>query len=123
LAGFLCWLAPRYGELLARLPGERAALRDRALTGTGSARTPGVVSDLALGLKLFLDFALDAGAITPTERDALAKRGWQALPDAAGAHAKHIEAAEPCGHFLRLLNGAIASGRAHVAGRDREVGK
>ena len=42
---------------------ERAGLRERALTGAGSARTPGIVADLALGLKLFLDFALSAGAL------------------------------------------------------------
>jgi len=55
-------LAPQYDELRERLPGQRADLRERALTGTGSTRTPGIVADLALGLSLFLDFALAAGA-------------------------------------------------------------
>jgi hypothetical protein len=118
LAGFVAWLAPRYGELSLRLPGRRADLRDRALAGAASSRTPGIVADLALGLELFLDFALAASAIAPAERDALARRGWQALQDAAGAHGKHVEAAEATGHFLRLLAGAVASGRAHVAGPD-----
>jgi hypothetical protein len=118
LAGFVAWLAPRYGELFLRLPGRRAELRDRALAGAASSRTPGIVADLALGLELFLDFALAAGALTAAERDALAKRGWQALQDAAGAHGKYVEAAEPTGHFLRLLAGALASGRAHLAGPD-----
>ena len=118
LAAFVSWLARQYGELRARLPGERAALRDRAQTGIGSARTPGIVADLALGLKLFLDFAVVAGAITPAEREALARRGWNALVEASGAHAKHIEAVEPTALFLRLLAAALASGRAHVAGPD-----
>ena len=40
LAAFLHWLAPQYGELCARLPGERAELRDRATTGTGIGADP-----------------------------------------------------------------------------------
>jgi len=118
LAGFVRWLAPQYGELCRRLPGERAGLRDQATTGTGSARTPGIVADLALGVNLFLDFAHATGAITQAERDALARRGWKALQEAARAHGKHIDAAEPTALFLHLLFAALASGRAHVAGPD-----
>jgi hypothetical protein len=120
LAGFIQWLAPQYGQLCDRLPGERAALRDRALeeaTG-GSPRTAGIVADLSLGLKLFLDFALWAGAITADERAELARRGWKALREAAARQAEHVQAAEPCGHFVRLLRGVIASGRGHLAGPD-----
>jgi hypothetical protein len=121
LAGFVRWLAPQYGDLCARLPGERARLRERALTGSGSSRTPGIVADLALGLKLFLDFAVSAGAVTRAERDALARRGWQALRAAGAAQAEHVQAAEPTALFLRLLAAALASGRAHVAGPDGSV--
>jgi hypothetical protein len=116
LAGFLRWLAPQYRELCEVLPARRAELRERALTGNGSARTPGVVADLALGLSLFLDFALAAGALTRQDRDALARRGWAALQAAAAAQAEHVQAVEPTALFLRLLVGALASGRAHVAG-------
>jgi hypothetical protein len=118
LAGYARWLAARYADLCRRLPAERAALRERAQTGAGSPRTPGMVADLALGLRLFLDFALEAGAITEAERADLERRGWAALQEAAAAHAKHVQAAEPTAVFLRLLAGALASGRAHVAGPD-----
>jgi hypothetical protein len=118
LAGFVRWLAPQYDELCGRLPGERAELRDRAMTGTGSARTPGIVADLALGLKLFLDFARAAGAITEAEQADLARRSWQALAEAGVAQAEHVQAAEPTALFLRLLAAALASGRAHAAGPD-----
>jgi hypothetical protein len=120
LAGFVRWLATHYGELCEQLPVRRAELRDRALaeSAPGSARTPAIVADLALGLRLFLDFAVTAGALTRAERDGLARRGWQALTDAAARHAQHVEAAEPTALFLRLLAAALASGRAHVAGPD-----
>jgi hypothetical protein len=117
LAGYVRWLAPQYGALADRLPGERAALRDRART-EGHARTPGIVADLALGLRLFLDFALAAGALIPAERDTLAERGWRALGEAGAAQAAHDRAVEPTALFLRLLSAALASGRAHVAGPD-----
>jgi hypothetical protein len=116
LAGFVRWLAPQFGELCQGLPGERAALRDRALTGNGSPRTPGIVADLALALNLFLDFAQGIGALSHAEREALGHRAWQALQEAAERQSEQVQAAEPTAHFLRLLAASLASGRAHVAG-------
>jgi hypothetical protein len=117
MAGFLKWLAARYPEVHEGFGREHAALREKVLSGGHGqhARTPSIIADLALGLEFFLAFALQAGAITVAERDALEKRCWAALGKAAQAQAEQIEASEPCGHFLRLLAGAIASGRAHVA--------
>jgi hypothetical protein len=118
MAGFLRWLAPRYADVRAGLRQEHAELREWALAGGDGqhARTPGIVADLALGVKHFLDFATEAGAVAAAERDALAKRCWAALGEAAAAQAGHVEAAVPCGHFLRLLAGVLASDRGHVAG-------
>jgi hypothetical protein len=116
LAGFIRWLAPRYSELCRRLPAERAALRDRALKGAGSPRTPGIMADLALGLNCFLDFAREVGNLAEPGRLALERRAWAALRVAAAAQAEHVQAAEPATHFLRLLAAALASGRAHIAG-------
>jgi hypothetical protein len=118
LAGFIRWLAPQYGELCRRLPDERSRLREKATTGMGSTRTPAVVADLVLGLRYFLRFAAEAGAITAAERDGLEQRGWMALVEAAAAHTSHVQSAEPAQLFVRLLVDALASGRAHVAGPD-----
>jgi hypothetical protein len=120
MAGFLRWLAPRYAALRAGWRQAHAELRERALAEGGGqhARTPGIVADLALGLKHFLDFAVNVGAVTAAERDDLTRRCWAALVEAAGAQAKHVEAAEPTAQFLSLLRAALASGRAHVAGPD-----
>jgi hypothetical protein len=118
LAGFLRWLAPRYTGLGASLPRERAALRDRALTEAGSPRTPGIVADLALGLRLFLEFAEDTGTITGGQREELSRRGWPALLEAADRHGDPMRDAEPTARFLRLLSAALVSGRAHLASPD-----
>jgi hypothetical protein len=115
LAAFIKWLARRYAALQADLARQRAQLRDKAVAARQHSRTPGILADLAIGLRYFLDFALEIGAIESGERADLAKRGWPALEEAAEQHASHLAGAEPCGQFLRLLVAALASGRAHVA--------
>jgi hypothetical protein len=118
LAGFIRWIAPRYEQARARLGQEHAELRGRALSAESHPRTPGIVADLALGLKAFLDFAQHAGAITPPNRDALERQGWQALLEAAAEQTQEVQAQDPARRFLRLLAAALASGRAHVVGAD-----
>jgi hypothetical protein len=118
LAGFLRWLAPQIAAVRARLRNDLAELRDQARGDGQHARTPGIVADLALGLRYFLDFAQAIDSITADERADLYKRGWAALGEAAARQAEHVQAAEPCSHFLGLLTAALASGRAHVAGPD-----
>src|SRR5262249_17920564 len=83
LAGYLRWLAPRYAAVRDGLRAEVAALRERAHAEGLHARTPGVVADLAVGWRCWLDYAVDAGAITAAERDGLTQRVRRALLTAA----------------------------------------
>jgi hypothetical protein len=115
VAGYVQWLAPRYDALRGRLLAERAELRDRGAGDGQHARTPGIVADLALGLRYLLDFATEAGAIETARHRELWDTGWRALSEVGALQAEHIESAEPAGHFLRLLSAAVASGRAHLA--------
>jgi hypothetical protein len=118
LAGYVRWLAPRYAAVRDGLPAEIAELRGRTHVAGGHARTPGIVADLAAGWRHWLDYALAAGAVSQAERDELTRRVWAALHEAGAAQAEHLAAAEPCEQFLRLLTGALASGRAHCAAPD-----
>jgi hypothetical protein len=118
LAAFLSWLAPRYGEVRDGLDAARSGLRALAAAAGQHARTPGIVADLALGLHHLLDFAREVGAVDAATAAAHWERGWAALCEAAAAQDEHVRSAEPVGHFLRLLNTALASGEAHVAGTD-----
>jgi hypothetical protein len=115
MAAYLQWLAPFYGELRGRLSREAVELRDALAAGDGHARTPGIVADLAIGLRYLLRFAVEAGVIGSTRADALMQRGCAGIVAAARSHAKHSQDAEPAQHFGRLLGGVIASGRGHVA--------
>ena len=97
---------------------EVAVLRDQALQSGQHRRTPEIVANLALGLRLFLDFAEEMGAISATERAGLWHRGWMALGTAAAAQAKFQQASEPTHQFLTYLTAALSSGEAHIAGPD-----
>ncbi|MBI1917682.1 MAG: DUF3854 domain-containing protein [Planctomycetes bacterium] len=120
LAGYVRWLAPRYPGVRDGLRAETGALRERVQTEGLHARTPGILADLAAGWHHWLDYALAVGAIDTAEREALARRVWAALLESGAAQAEHVAAADPVEHYLRLLAGALASGRAHVADPDGE---
>jgi hypothetical protein len=118
LAGYLRWLAPQYPEIRDGLRGEVAALRERAHAAGLHARTPGILAELAAGWRHWLDYAEASGALDRAERAALDRRVGAALAEAGAGQAEHVAAAEPSGQFLRLLAGALASGRAHFAAPD-----
>jgi hypothetical protein len=118
LAGYVRWLAPRYPAIHDGLRAETATLRERVRAEGLHARTPGILADLAAGWRHWLDYALEAGAIDQGERDSLARRAWVALLAAGEVQAEQVAAADPVTQFLRLLAGALASGRAYVSGLD-----
>ena len=118
MSGYLRWLAPRYAELRAGLPEERAAARSGFAVAAPHARTPGAVADLFIGLRTLVQFAQEVGAITPTEARAVMDRGRAALVALAAAQADHLLAADPVEQFLRLVPAVLASGEAHVATTD-----
>jgi hypothetical protein len=118
MAGFVACLAPQYEQIRSRLAAERSELRDRAAGDGQHARTPGIIADLALGLRYLLDFASTIGAVDTAERAELWLRGQAALREAGDLQTHHLESAEPTGHFLRLLSAAVASGRVHLAAPD-----
>jgi hypothetical protein len=115
MAGFVRWLAERYEEIGARMPEEVQKLREKATRGGEHKRTPGIVADLSLGLKYFLEYAEDAGVVTAEEAEKLWERGWNSLLGVATVQEGHQAASEPAKRFIELLRSAISSGRAHLA--------
>jgi hypothetical protein len=116
LAAYIRAIAVKYDRVQAEYPTRFAALREKATRA--HSRTPGIVADLQLGFELFLDFAVEAGAIMGTEREDFANRCWAALEKVARAQRVQQVAGEPAHRFLELLRAAISSGDAHVAGLD-----
>ena len=121
MAGYLQWLAADYETIQSTLHTETAALRD-LLTGDRShRRTPGIIADLAVGLRYFLRFSVACGAITDAEEQALWERCWTALLAAGAAQATHHQDAEPTRRFRQLLGACLGSGRVHLATTDGDL--
>jgi hypothetical protein len=117
MAGYLKWLAGRYDEVRREMPVKVRELRGRAAEAGMHRRTPGIVADLQFGVEAFARFAVDSGALTGPEAEALCARSWRAL-GAAAAHQVTLQlASEPARRFVDLLNAALVSGRAHLAAR------
>ena len=120
MAGFLRWLAPRYGEIQDNLRHEIAELRDTTADG-GHRRTPEIVASLAIGLRYFLAYAVDAGAIDTAERERRWIAGWRVLLEVAQAQAAHLQAADPAQRFVELISAALGAGDAHLASLSGDV--
>ena len=123
MAGYLQWLAADYETIQSALPAETAVLRDRVAGDRSHRRTPGIIADLAVGLRYFLRFSVKCGAITDAEERALWERCWKALLVAGAAQATHHQDAEPTRRFLQLLRACLRSGRAHLASTDGDLPK
>jgi len=121
MSGFLRWLAAQYEDVQAKLARQVATLAEKARSARQHQRTSYNVASLALGLYYFLQFAADAGAVSPTEKEELWQRAWRALTTIAAAQADYQASNEPVLRFLQLLSAAIASGQAHVAAPDGSV--
>jgi hypothetical protein len=115
MAAFLRWIAARHEQLRDSRKEEIDRLREEYRAKDTHARTGGIVADLAYGWKLFLQFAVESGAITETEARDYAERARAGLLAMAQHQADHQQAAEPAAHFMRLGRAALASGRAHIA--------
>lgn len=117
-AGFIRWLCEgdRIATIQKGMREKIAELRDRAALSQIHRRTPEAVANLAIGLLHFIEFAIDTKVLTPSEADALWKRGWNAIGESAQRQAAHQVDNEPAKRFLDLLMSSIASGGAHLAG-------
>jgi hypothetical protein len=115
MAAFLAWLAPRYGQAHSKLRADIETLRAQAVTSGPHRRTPEVIANLTVGLRYFLGFAHEVGAIDEATMKEYWERGWLALGQAAAAQAAQQAASDPAQRYSELLRAAITAGKAHVA--------
>jgi hypothetical protein len=120
MAGFISWLASRYKKVLEQLPEETRKLREEVTSSGQHKRTLGIAADLGLGLRYFLTYAEEVGAVSAEEAQDLWERGWKAIREAAASQEAHQAVSEPAGRFIELLRSAISSGRAHIGSTDGE---
>jgi hypothetical protein len=117
MGAYLVWVAGRYEELQARLKARVVEIRREGRGRSIHARLPTTLAELQSGWEIFLDFALEVGAIGKREKQELEDRSQRALAELADRQAKYQLAADPASLFVCLLKAALAQGRAHVADR------
>lgn len=115
MAGFLRWLAPRLDKVVETFAAEKDRLvRQVAGLGPMMRRTPQTCGDLLVGLRLFLDFATEAGAVTPDEGAVLLEACTRAIAEVAVDQGRAQAAHDPVNRFLAVLLSAFVTGRAHL---------
>jgi hypothetical protein len=114
MSGFVCWMAPRYERIMAKLPSRIVALRQRAERSNQHRRTPDIVANLMCGLNLFLRFCSDKEILSSNEIRTIQTEAWNALGVAAAAQVREQRADEPAQRFLDLLSAVLSSGEAHL---------
>lgn len=115
LAGYLSWLAGRMDAVRVARVARVNELRALATQGAHK-RTAAATSSFLWGWEMFLAYAESTTAIDTAEADALWERGWTAMEEASAAASAGVGESDPAARFLILLNSAIGSGCAHVAG-------
>src|SRR5439155_14558868 len=63
MGAFISWIAGRYEELQRRIETRVRELRSQGHWGTAHARLPAALAELRSGWEIFLEFALEVGAI------------------------------------------------------------
>lgn len=118
-AAYIAWLAARLEDCRGEARTEALCLRDAARRAP-HPRTPDIAGKLGAGLRMFLQFAAEVGALTTAEGDDVFRRVWGGLLEGMAAQVAAQEAAEPVRRFIELVSSAVASGAAHLANPDGE---
>ena len=117
MAAFVKWVAGQYAELQQSLRNRVLQIRRQGGGGWGHARTPAALAELQGGWEMFLQFALEVGALSGAEKKQLERRCERALAELGSVQAKYQAGSDPALRFLALVQAALAGGQAHVADR------
>ncbi len=115
LSGYLQWLAAHADELATSLPARHEALRNAAPEALRShGRIPSNLAALLVAVETFVQFAIDAGAITREQGETLHRSARDALVEQARAQCDLQEASDEATRFLEMLRSALATGKGHL---------
>ena len=117
MGAFLSWIAGRHDELQQRLQTRSLEIRGQGRGCAVHARLPAALAELQSGFELWLEFAIETGAIDTAERTELEQRCGRALQELAVLQTRYHQASDPALRFVGLVKATLACGRAHVANR------
>lgn len=119
MAGYVQWLAARYedGEdWPGALKTELGKVRDVLATElNGHARAPEAIAGLLLGMRWFLRYAQEIGAVSEEEKEELYKRCRTALLDGSAVQSAETRAMSAEAIYLSAIRTALTNGRAYLA--------
>ena len=121
MAAYVHHLAERFdaaGTDPFRLLREERDKMASAFEVGGHKRTPRIAADLMQGLRYFLAFAAQVGAIDEARRQEFERAAYEALRQVAARQAEYIGEQDPVAQFLGLIAAAIAAGEAHLTTRE-----
>jgi len=114
MAGYLRWLAEHSPDLAILREKVAADFDAGDVTGL-HLRTPRALIELLLGIRCYLDYALDVGACTMEEASCIFDRARIAACQLAERQREHQTDENPARRFLRTLCAAIRQGDAYIA--------
>jgi len=119
MAGYITWLAPRIERIQEHLSDLVAHERDN-LHIAGHARASNNTANMVLGIKCYLQYAYEIGAISREDAARYLDRCVTALAQIAEEAATEDAQERPSHQWQRLVLAAISSKRAHLVGPDGE---
>jgi hypothetical protein len=121
MGSFLAWVAGQYDSLQVRWRSRVQEIRSQGLGRTVHARLPSALAELQASFEIFLEFAVECGAIGAAERNHLTQRNILALDQLINRQVEFHLASDPATRFVTLLQTALRTGQAHAAGSDGQV--
>jgi hypothetical protein len=119
MSGYIVWMLAHYDALQGARADALASLRDWTVSHDIGRRTATVIAELAWGWLALMCVAQEAG-LAQREVAAFTGFGLQVLLD-VGRRQRPLQAeSDPVSRFIDLINSALASSRAHVAGMGGE---
>jgi len=115
MAGYLRWIARNWENVDRSRKEHTAQLTTDLHDIDAHPFTKTIVAELGTGFRTFLDFAVDIGAVTQAESEALWTRAWPALRELLRRQQEGQREANPVDKFFRFLTSAISSGHAHIS--------
>ncbi|MBO0796387.1 MAG: hypothetical protein J2P36_36310, partial [Ktedonobacteraceae bacterium] len=113
MAGFIEWLAPQIESIQSCMPDLIATEREQ-LRIEGHARAGTNTANMMLGIKLFLRFACESGALTAQEAQAYLTRCASALTEIAQEASRENTHDTPSEQWRRLIVAALTNKSAHL---------
>ena len=112
MAAFVEWWAVQFAE---RIKGFAARARELRSQIVGlHARTPGAVAELWAAFELFLQFAVEKGAIDEPLRQYHLREAEVAFRQLASSQGTNQREADPALRFRDLVRSAVTAHRAHI---------